>query len=479
MRSDIDNIEAESKASTEGACANYGPEPSERRGRRRLRLARTILLIGVLLGVAVFSVWRVMLSLAVRGEIQSIQAQNEPVTLADLSEWYSNAAADKSGHSRYAQAFEKLVDWERAHADRFNLLPVVGHTILPETGPLSAQTRDAMLGYLTDNAEAIRLFHEAATGKTCRFDIDLGKGLNTPLPHLSHLRSGARLLTLEAVLKADTGDVFEALESVDACMKLAASLGTEPTLLSCLVKMACENYALGAIEYIVNRAALNGDQLERLRTSLAAAEDASPMVAAVLGERCITLDAIQNPSHRLQNGIAHATLSLAGPADLELVTVLAFFRAQAANAANPVPQPLAFRSTKPEWLPYFYAPNFHKLPGVFNSAIWKRKQFLAQLRAARLALAIEHYRQNTGTPPLSQGLLDPCLLVPVYIDKVPRDPLGGQKLRSKLIDSGFVVYSVGVDSVDDGGEGTMMDWCCSLSGSGRQRPRDIAFRVMR
>ncbi len=62
-------------------------------------------------------------------------------------------------------------------------------------------------------------------------------------------------------------------------------------------------------------------------------------------------------------------------------------------------------------------------------------------------LAAERFRMAKGRWP---GEL--AELVPAYIEAVPLDPFSGEPLRLKKGDGAFVVYSVGLDAVDDGGQ---------------------------
>jgi len=71
----------------------------------------------------------------------------------------------------------------------------------------------------------------------------------------------------------------------------------------------------------------------------------------------------------------------------------------------------------------------------------------AHLSATRLVLALHAYRVRNGQLPPSLEAL-----VPDYIDAVPRDDLDGRPMRYQR--SQGVVYSVGSDLVDDGGNGT-------------------------
>jgi hypothetical protein len=71
----------------------------------------------------------------------------------------------------------------------------------------------------------------------------------------------------------------------------------------------------------------------------------------------------------------------------------------------------------------------------------------ARGRAAVAAVALERYRLRHGRWP--GALAD---LVPDLLPAVPRDPFDGQPLRYRRLADGVVIYSVGADETDDGGQ---------------------------
>ena len=84
-------------------------------------------------------------------------------------------------------------------------------------------------------------------------------------------------------------------------------------------------------------------------------------------------------------------------------------------------------------------------------ALTTQARCIAQLRAARAALALERMRLTKGELP------DPTKVA------LPTDPFTGQPLRFKKQGDGYVIYSVGENGVDDGGD----------------ERKDITFRVFR
>jgi hypothetical protein len=76
----------------------------------------------------------------------------------------------------------------------------------------------------------------------------------------------------------------------------------------------------------------------------------------------------------------------------------------------------------------------------------------AKLRATAAALAALRYRRDKGDWPETLGAL-----VPDYLAKVPLDPMTGGALIYTTRTDGVLVYSVGMNGVDDGDAGQSSD----------------------
>jgi hypothetical protein len=86
------------------------------------------------------------------------------------------------------------------------------------------------------------------------------------------------------------------------------------------------------------------------------------------------------------------------------------------------------------------------IPNIMKAtAVVSRNE--TQRRLTIAAIALERYR-------LRHGRLPPDLdaLVPDFLSAVPLDPMSGKPLRYRRNESGFVMYSVGEDGRDDGGD---------------------------
>jgi hypothetical protein len=67
------------------------------------------------------------------------------------------------------------------------------------------------------------------------------------------------------------------------------------------------------------------------------------------------------------------------------------------------------------------------------------------------AIALKRYQLRHGNYPT-----DLSMLVPEFLSTVPRDPVDGKLLRYRLNPDGtFLLYSVGEDGKDDGGDASL------------------------
>ena len=87
----------------------------------------------------------------------------------------------------------------------------------------------------------------------------------------------------------------------------------------------------------------------------------------------------------------------------------------------------------------------------------------AVLRSAIAALAVERYRLEHERWPHSLSAL-----VPQYLRQAPVDPHDGESLRYRRLDHGVVIYSVGPDQQDNGG---------NITSNSTAPGTDIGFRL--
>jgi hypothetical protein len=88
----------------------------------------------------------------------------------------------------------------------------------------------------------------------------------------------------------------------------------------------------------------------------------------------------------------------------------------------------------------------------------------AVMRCTFVAIAVERHRLRHGDWPASTAEL-----VPAFLPELPLDPFDGKPLHLKRLTDGVVIYSVGVNCTDDGGQIRYLP--------GQQYPSDIGVRL--
>ncbi len=406
----------------------------------------------------------------VEAKLDEIRKQGYPVTLAELDKWYPQVPAGQNAADIYLQAFAKFSKWNtNSMIVKRDLLPIVGDAKLPpRTQALSDEVQSLIAEYLADNTESLRLLHEGASMRRCRYPVDLTSGFETPLPLLNDVRHGARLLTLKGILWSEEGNNEIASEAIVDGLCLGRSLEQEPTLISQLVRAACQGIALTGLERMLNRTAASDAELSRLAAAVSDAEVSQTMIRGYVGGISSYDSIFRMPVGKLTEWVEKGFLWLpidtkksytvtplialykvTGLMDVDHLSLLRGMEDYVGASRKPLPSRLRASescSVNAEKLPRWHILSRMFLPSLHSPQV-KEARAIAALRAAKIALAIERYRlAKSGLPD------SPDDLVPKLLDAVPSDPFDGQSMRYKKLEKGYVVYSVGEDGKDDGGD---------------------------
>src|SRR5437867_1349341 len=147
---------------------------------------------------------RLSLSRKIAARLGAIRKAGYPVTLAELNQWYMDVSSEENAAQIYARAFSSLSLRNTNSA----VLPILGRGKLPpRTAPLSDESKKAVEDLLAMNLHTLELLHEGATRRKCRYPIDMTPGARTLLPHLPKLKKSSELLELDALMKAESGDL--------------------------------------------------------------------------------------------------------------------------------------------------------------------------------------------------------------------------------------------------------------------------------
>ncbi|HUS71747.1 MAG TPA: hypothetical protein VMY06_01685 [Sedimentisphaerales bacterium] len=428
--------------------------------RQKRKVLRTLLIVLVII-IAAFWAYRSALRARLNTRLDTIAAAGYPVTCAELDNWYAIPESVENAADYMTEAFSHYHKLEEP--EESELMPVVGHAELPgRTETLAEETKALITQYLADNEQALELLRKGAAIEHSRYPIDLSKGFEALMPYLSDIRTGARLLKLEAVVHAENDKPQMANNSIKSMLGLARSLSKEPVLVSQLVRIACRALAVSTLEHAINSTEFTDEQLVKLIGALAEAEDPSAMVRAFAGEQCAGFSIFKMPAAQiprvldmasdrphLLGVIAISLYRFVGLADMDAAAYLDLMNDYIkAMQLPPYQRQDAVGTIKDKFDKISKIHIFLRLiMPAFSRVTTIDIRSIAQLRTAQAGLAIERYRLATDKLPDTLAELSPT-----YLDAVPKDPFDGKDLRYKKLDVGFVVYSIGEDGSDDGGK---------------------------
>lgn len=424
-----------------------------------------LLLLAVLAG----GVWWNRQPGALEHRLARYRAAGLPTTPAELDAWYLPVL---NGENAAPPVLEAISAW-RSVADP-GLPTAPNGPRYPKRGeawpaPMLAAGR-AELGA---NAGPLAQIHLALERPRSRYPVNFKAGAALTVPHLQLARQVARNLGLEARFAAETGDPERAASALLANFRNARTLEEEPMLISYLVRLSLNAIALEATESVLSRTGLTETQLQALQQAFAKAETARHLVRALAGERCLTLDELNQPSARIFVAFTGSITAGSPPGNTSQILPIALGKLYegaglkgrdlefcldrleelADTAGRPGPAAAAgqqqFKSYLEEldsW-PGRLRPFSRQALPVYASILPKELRAVAVLRCGLTAMAIERWRLAHA------GALPPSLaaLVPQYLSAIPEDPVAGEPLRFRPRSPGYVVYSVGEDGVDDGG----------------------------
>ncbi|HEV8061275.1 MAG TPA: hypothetical protein VGP68_15460 [Gemmataceae bacterium] len=292
------------------------------------------------------------------------------------------------------------------------------------------------------------------------------------LPHLQETVSVAGLLKYDAYLRAQEGDLGRALDDVRAIIHASHAIGDEPYMISQLVRMNIDGMAVGVVQRILGLGVAREDNLKLAQQLLLEEAETEFYRIGARGERALLdefLAAVQQRDFSFEgfreelssSGIAFPGGGMPLIEELNAFQLYASVTTQRAELlaltneavqAGNLPeakQQAAFdtleeklRQRKPWSLSNIVYPFLFRCGD--NSLGAK-----ALLRSAATSVAAERFRLAKGRWPK-----DLAELVPAFLPVQLKDPFDGKPLRMRSRQDGLVIYALGHNLVDDGGNVT-------------------------
>jgi hypothetical protein len=318
--------------------------------------------------------------------------------------------------------------------------------------------------YLREDQRALGLLQDATSRPSAVFDVDWSQGIETLLPHYTRLRQAGRFLAVAAIVAAHEGKQAEALDRVRRGFVVSRHTSSDPPLIGQLVVIAIDNISRRAAEYAMAQGPIPEDAARRLADELEGVDFPQRYVVAMQTERTIGLDAFS----RIRNGRNLDAIigdAKSGRARRDRIYVWLYSRLlrpmlyadelQYLRCVDelerygsvPLQQRVNARTTPdgvapvPRWalLTRTVAPVFRRIDLRFESA-------MAQRRLLQTALGLQVYRQRHGRYPAALSELRAMGWI------APVDVFSGQDLVYRRQGAGYLLYSVGPNLKDDGGQ---------------------------
>jgi hypothetical protein len=323
--------------------------------------------------------------------------------------------------------------------------------------------------------EAMRALRDKPHG---RYTADLDPAaISSLLPVVSRARHAAKLLRLEAVVLLLDRRLEDAAEVAHLQVRMAGTFDGDPMLIAQLVAWASDRYALRTIEDLLRVGEVDDSALRGLADVLREGGLGPAFRMALLRERAVTADAqlLGGLHGSTARNVSTGTFIPAFLLQRDRILAVSMISRLIDAVDEPAELHRVAKALDAEVAALGAWATFAKiqipsLTSTVETFLWNN----AERDCAIAALAAERFRLAQGSFP--SDLAD---LVPAYLSEVPIDPFSGGALKLAQTDLGVVVYSVGRDGVDGGGEvADVRQYAPDGSPLPGRRPPDMGFRLL-
>ena len=424
----------------------------------------------------------------IEAELDALRADGFAVTQEEVIAAYGRPPPGPNA-AEYWKAAGGL--WKQpATADR-ELVPLFGGPTIEPGAPMSDDVVEASAAFVRSNA-AFRQQVDMALGvESCHLGLDLAQGWDLLVQDARVGQRAARMLRLEAVLAARDGRPEEALALLESGLSIGDHLRDEPLVSYTQVADFCDSLMVDGLEDAMHFEIPSDAWLRRLRDRLLSKGRPSPRTLAFENDFRIVREwfadpdpemldppgywmtavpaiaGIPSPANDLLTDVGDLLLWAVGVQDADLLACVRLQREYLELLSKPEDlwwpeaqrldadiQALSELRVVTKYMTYHYV---H----------WVRMllERQARLRCAAAALAVAEYRLHHGALP---ERLD--ALVPDFLDALPPDPFDADNpIRYRFDETGYTLYSIGENGVDDAGS--------TEPGVSPSRTLDIGFVV--
>ncbi|NQT87515.1 hypothetical protein HQ560_12170 [bacterium] len=445
----------------------------------------------LLLVVTVFprflDTWDAVATARLEARFAAIRAAGDPVTMEELGALYPKLPPEKNGARFYEAAWEKMAALGEQPDALFEREPTLRSMSIDVPATLDDKTLRALKQHLDLHRKVFVLLDKATDFDATRFDLDFTIVPMPPLSYTVYFGMATQLYARAALYHTHVGEVEKAGEAIWRALRVQRATREMPFLIGALVHAAYTTTSVYALERTAFRLHLSPALSKRIETELR--EFTNPIIVerALIGDRCYGIGVYKE--HILGERDFHEAVDKFWVPDLPWNTIrrivprghikdgqcagLDFQAAEIAAARKPRPAGMidwihtagTWDSRIPRCYPFARIGARDMVLRMYETI----RDQAARCDAARVALACLRYRAKHKRLPDTLGAL-----VPDFMDALPHDLYDGHPLRYRKDAKGFVVYAVGRNGKDDGGDTAFRDTPDVREIGFR---RDMGFRV--
>jgi hypothetical protein len=426
---------------------------------------------------------------------KQLQAKGEKLLILEV------APPSVPGEQNRASCVQRAADWFATNSGVRELCaPAIRHMVAPGKAMVGwkqpyvhcengSNTWDQAEAVIAQSREPLELLHQVIDHPALDFQLKYGQQLTLPPPHLEAVRQAAQRLSAAAVCDLHRTDTASATTNARALLALMKGLKDERQVVSQLLRIAIAEGASAISWEMLQSPAATEEQLAALQRDWMDLEFREAAENALAVERATseaTLESLRKPigfrrlylrAHQAEDWVTEA---VAGGKELAWRLWWSYPDELRALKGYQV----LLESTRFVQTNYAFRSTIFKQRGALaelrmntltNSAWWETGLFdkklrilfsrnvagssgylesLEQVEVAKQmtlsALALKRYQLRHGTYPPELAAL-----VPDFVPSVPRDPVNGKPLRYQSTGKTYLLYSIGDDGVDNGGDPTV------------------------
>lgn len=378
-----------------------------------------------------------------------LRAQGLPTNAAELDKYYAVPAGTNDTTELWTEAAAAVT--AAKIEQRAAKLPIVGMgpTPIPRRGQPWAELEDVRVFLNELNPELTLIRHAALAGGVARYPEDFSAGITTSIALVQNTRTMARLLTLSAHVHTHDGADRQAFEDVANVFAVSESMHGSPIVISNLVRIAIHAIGCQLALQMLPQASWSDSELKQLQTAISGGQFRQELLTAFHGERAICLETISTTRDVLFR-------------DANQMKIMELFDTLTDGLKVSWPEAIKSRQEMEVEVQKISAggiitrAKFMTLPllvPALGQGLTASMRAEARQNCAIAAIAAQLYRLQHGTLPLS--LADLTEFLPGDESQKPSwlaDPFDGQPLRFKSEETRLLIYSIGQNLVDDGGQ---------------------------